>query len=134
MVARSGPVKLAIAGLGAIGLPVARRVDAGDVPGLALVAVSVRDEAKARKAMAGFRRPPPLLGLAALADAADVIVECLPSAHFIEVAEPAVTRGRIFMPLSVGALPASPPHPKRVPIAVATMSVPNVRIAPPVVC
>jgi aspartate dehydrogenase len=50
-------VKLAIAGLGAIGLPVARRVDAGDVPGLVLVAVSVRDEAKARKAMAGFRRP-----------------------------------------------------------------------------
>jgi aspartate dehydrogenase len=104
MDARTGPVKLAIAGLGAIGLPVARRVDAGDVPGLVLVAVSVRDEAKARKAMAGFRRPPPLLGLAALADAADVIVECLPSAHFIEVAEPAVTRGRIFMPLSVGAL------------------------------
>jgi aspartate dehydrogenase len=64
----------------------------------------VRDEAKARKAMAGFRHPPPLLGLAALADAADVVVECLPSAHFLEVAEPAVTRGRIFMPLSVGAL------------------------------
>src|SRR5205814_10541482 len=30
MVARSGSVKLAIAGLGAIGLPVARRVDAGE--------------------------------------------------------------------------------------------------------
>jgi aspartate dehydrogenase len=104
MDARRAPVKLAIAGLGAIGLPVARRVDAGDVPGLALVAVSVRDEAKARKAMAGFRHPPPLLGLAALADAADVVVECLPSARFLEVAEPAVTRGRIFMPLSVGAL------------------------------
>ena len=104
MDARRGPLKLAIAGLGAIGLPVARRIDAGDVPGLALVAVSVRDEAKARKAMAGFRHPPQLLGLAALADAADVIVECLPSAHFLEVAEPAIARGRIFMPLSVGAL------------------------------
>src|SRR6202521_4729024 len=101
---RREPLKLGIAGLGAIGLPIARRVDAGDVPGLALVTVSVRDEAKARKAMANFRHPPRLLGLAALADAADVIVECLPSKHFLEVAEPAVARGRIFMPLSVGAL------------------------------
>ena len=71
---------------------------------LALVAVSVRDEAKARHTMAGFRSPPPLMGLAALAEAADVIVECLPSAQFAEVAEPAIARGRIFMPLSVGAL------------------------------
>jgi aspartate dehydrogenase len=104
MDARKQPLKLAIAGLGAIGLPVARRVDAGDVPGLALVAVSVRDEDKARKTMAGFRSPPPLMDLAALAEAADVIVECLPSAHFLAVAEPAIARGRIFMPLSVGAL------------------------------
>jgi aspartate dehydrogenase len=104
MDARKGPLKLAIAGLGAIGLPVARSIDAGNVPGLALVAVSVRDEAKARKTMAGFRHPPRLLGLAALADAADVIVECLPSKFFLDVAEPAIARGRIFMPLSVGAL------------------------------
>ncbi len=97
-------LKLAIAGLGAIGLPVARRVDAGDIPGIALAAVSARDEAKARRAMAAFRSRPQLVGLAALADVADVIVECLPSKHFLDVAEPAVARGRIFMPLSVGAL------------------------------
>jgi aspartate dehydrogenase len=101
---RKGPLKLAIAGLGAIGLPVARSVDAGNLPGLVLVAVSVRDEAKALKAMAGFRAPPPIVGLTALAEMADVIVECLPSKHFREVAEPALARGRIFMPLSVGAL------------------------------
>lgn len=104
MYERTGDLKLAIAGLGAIGLPVARRVDAGDIPGLILVAVSVRDEAKARKAMAQCRFPPPLMGLAQLADVADVIVECLPARHFLAVAEPAVARGRIFMPLSVGAL------------------------------
>ena len=33
-----------------------------------------------------------------------MIVECVPSQHFLEVAEPAIARGRIFMPLSVGAL------------------------------
>ena len=104
MDAHRGPNKLAIAGLGAIGLPVARRVDAGEVPGLALVAASVRDEAKARQATASFRAPPPLVVLPALADAADVVVECLPARHFLEVAEPAIARGRIFMPLSVGAL------------------------------
>jgi len=104
MNARREPLKVAVAGLGAIGLPLARRLDAGDVPGLSLVAVSVRDEAKARKAMAGFRQQPQLMGLSALADAADVIVEGLPSKNFLDVAEPAIARGRIFMPLSVGAL------------------------------
>jgi len=104
MHAKEANVKLAIAGLGAIGLAVARRVDAGDVPGLALAAVAVRDPDKALRALAGFRASPKLLDLAALAEAADVIVECLPPKHFVEIARAAVARGRIFMPLSVGAL------------------------------
>jgi aspartate dehydrogenase len=79
-------------------------VDGGEVPGLTLSAVAARDPDKARRTLAGFRSAPELLGLAALAEAADVVVECLPSKHFAEVAEPAVARGRIFMPLSVGAL------------------------------
>src|SRR5438552_2912896 len=97
-------MRLAIAGLGAIGLAVARRVDAGEVPGLTLVAVAARDQDKARRSMAGFRSSLELLGLEALAEAAEVIVECLPPKHFAEVARAAVARGRIFMPLSVGAL------------------------------
>jgi aspartate dehydrogenase len=96
-------MKLAIAGLGAIGLAVARRVDAGDLPGLVLAAASVRDEARARKATARLRAQPALVALPALADA-DVVVECLPARHFLEVAQPAIARGRIFVPLSVGAL------------------------------
>lgn len=98
------PLKLAVAGLGAIGLAVARRVDAGELPGITLVAAAARDHDKARKATAGFRASPPLLALAALADVADVVLECLPAAHFAAVAEPAIAKGRIFMPLSVGAL------------------------------
>ena len=104
MTARPAQLKLGIAGLGAIGLAVARRVEAGDVPGISLAAVSVRDEAKARKTLAAFRSPPLLASLAGLADAADVVLECLPSALFADVAEPAIRKGRIFMPLSVGAL------------------------------
>jgi aspartate dehydrogenase len=97
-------LKLGIAGLGAIGMAVARAVDAGTVPGLRLVAASARDRAKAQKVVAGFRSPPRVVGLAELAEAADVVVECLPSQHFAAVAGPAIERGRIFMPLSVGAL------------------------------
>jgi len=98
------PLKLAVAGLGAIGLAVARRVDAGELPGIALVAAAARDQAKAEKATAQFRRRPPLLPLAALADAADIVLECLPPAQFRAVAAPAIAKGRLFMPLSVGAL------------------------------
>ena len=95
---------LGIAGLGAIGKAVARAVDAGAVPGLRLVAASVRDRAKAERAVGGFRSPPQFVDFAALAEAADIVVECLPSQHFAAVAGPAIERGRIFVPLSVGVL------------------------------
>lgn len=101
---RRQPLKLGIAGLGAIGLAVARRVDAGDLAGLELAAVAVRDEAKARKALAGLRKPPKITNLAGLAEVADVVIECLPPKSFADVARPAIEKGRIFMPLSVGAL------------------------------
>lgn len=102
----SGPttLRLGVGGLGAIGLAVARAVDAGKIPGFTLAAVSARDQEKAKKTLAGFRTPPALTSLAGLADAADVIVEGLPSALFADIAEPALAKGRIFMPLSVGAL------------------------------
>ena len=97
-------LRLAIAGLGAIGLQVARRVDAGDIGGLTLNAVAVRDEAKARRNIAGFRNPPKLVPLDRLAEEADLVVECVPAAQFLSVAEPVLRAGRTFMPLSVGAL------------------------------
>jgi aspartate dehydrogenase len=102
--ATAADFRLGIAGLGAIGKAVARAVDAGAVPGIRLVAASVRDQAKAQNAIGGFRAPPQLVGLAALAEAADIVVECLPAAHFAAVAGPAIERGRMFVPLSVGAL------------------------------
>ncbi|MBU8539419.1 aspartate dehydrogenase [Falsiroseomonas tokyonensis] len=93
---------VAIAGLGAIGLHLARALDAG-VEGLRLVAVSARDQDKARANLAGFRSQPALVGLAELAQA-DVVVEAAPAAVFEEVAVAAIEAGRIFVPSSVGAL------------------------------
>lgn len=98
------PLKLGIGGLGAIGLAVARKIDAGAVPGLALAAVSARDQAKARDRIAGLVSKPRLVSLGELAEYADVVIEAVPAAHFAAIAEPAVARGRIFMPLSVGQL------------------------------
>lgn len=102
-VANTG-LTLAIAGLGAIGLSVARRVDAGAVEGMTLTAVSARDPIKAATRLAEFASAPALAPLEKLASMADVIVECVPAAHFMEVARPALEQAKIFMPLSVGAL------------------------------
>ncbi len=96
-------LRVAIGGFGAIGRAAAARLDAG-IDGLTLAAVSARDTAKAARNMAGFAKPVPVLPLAALADAAEVVVECAPAAVFAEVALPAVAAGRVFMPVSVGAL------------------------------
>jgi aspartate dehydrogenase len=104
MVSDHRTLDLGIAGLGAIGLAVARAIDAGAVPGMRLVAVSARDHDKAQRAIEDFRSPPRIVGLSELAETADVVVECLPTAQFAAVAARAIERGRIFMPLSVGAL------------------------------
>jgi aspartate dehydrogenase len=100
----SARLKLGIAGLGAIGYTVAKRIDAGEVEGVSLAAVSARDEAKARTRLAEFRSPPSVMPLVELATAADIVLECVPAAHFAEIARPAIAHGRIFMPLSVGQL------------------------------
>ncbi|HSM19591.1 MAG TPA: aspartate dehydrogenase, partial [Hyphomicrobiales bacterium] len=98
------PIRLAVAGLGAIGFEIARRVDAGGVEGMALSAVAARDRDKAARRLENLAHPPALLPLAELADAADVIVECAPASVFLDIARLALQRGRVFMPLSVGVL------------------------------
>jgi aspartate dehydrogenase len=96
------PLTVAIAGLGAIGLEVARALDHG-IPGLRLVSVAARDADMARLSLATFDAPPAIVDFAGLADA-DLVVEAAPAALFERIAEPAIERGRIFVPASVGAL------------------------------
>lgn len=103
MTVRNG-LSVAIAGLGAIGLPVARALDAGRVPGLVLAAVAVRDAQKAAGVLAGFKMQPRISAIEELGALADVVVECAPKAVFRAIAESALMRGRIFIPLSVGQL------------------------------
>jgi aspartate dehydrogenase len=94
-------LSIGIAGLGAVGLGVARRIVAG-IDGLTLRAVAVRDADKAQRALDGaavrYGTPKDL------ADDCDLVIESLPPALFRDVAIPAIDRGRLFMPLSVGQL------------------------------
>jgi aspartate dehydrogenase len=92
---------LGIAGLGAIGVAVARPLLAGTIPEIRLAAVTARDPATVEERLG---TPVPALDFAALAAHCDVVLECLPRALFRAVAEPAIERGRVFIPLSVGAL------------------------------
>ena len=91
-----------IGGFGAIGRVVAEALDAG-LEGLELGAVSARDRERAVERMAGFHRRVPVVSLGELADC-DVVVEAAPAEMFEEIAVPAIERGRVFVPSSVGAL------------------------------
>ena len=97
------PLKVAVAGLGAVGLPLARWLDAGQ-DRLRLHAVSARDHDGAARKMADFRTQPPIRDLDALCDGADVVVEGLPPELFRPLAERVLGQGLILVPLTVTQL------------------------------
>ena len=96
-------LRVGLAGLGAVGLGVAKRLIDG-IPGLTLAAVSVRDADKARRNLPQVGDMIALRTPAALAEDCDVVVECLPPALFRDIAVAAIDKARIFMPLSVAQL------------------------------
>jgi aspartate dehydrogenase len=97
------PLRVGLAGLGAVGLEVARRLDAG-IPGLVLTAVAVRDADKARRSLPRIGNGIALEPAEKLAETCDLVVECLPPALFRTIATSVIDRGKLFMPLSVGQL------------------------------
>lgn len=97
------PLKVAVAGLGAVGLPLARWLDAGQ-DRLTLHAVSARDHEGASRKMAAFRTQPPIRELDSLCDGADVVVEGLPPELFRPLAERVLGQGLILVPLTVTQL------------------------------
>ena len=96
-------LRVAIGGFGAIGKVVARRLDEG-IDGLVLTAVAARDVARAEDGMAGFACRVPVVPLSQLWQYADIVIECVPAAVLRELAEPALSHGRMVMLLSCGAL------------------------------
>ncbi|GBQ26587.1 aspartate dehydrogenase [Gluconacetobacter sacchari] len=98
----SRSLRIGLAGLGSIGIQVARLLDAG-IPGLELAAVAAADQERARERLAALVHPPPVGDLASLA-ACDVVVEMLPSRLLADVARPTLERGATLVVASAGAL------------------------------
>jgi aspartate dehydrogenase len=105
--------RVAIAGLGAIGRVVARRLADG-MPGLTLACVAVRDRAKAQAWLDAERIQCSLVELEAFPDLADLAVECAPAALLERICRPMLAAGKTVMVLSAGALL---PHPDLIALA-----------------
>ena len=100
---RNRDQRVAIAGLGAIGQELATVLDTG-VPGCTLVAASARDRKKAAAFLSTLKSEVKLVGLAELAEHADIVIECAPSEFLRTILEPVVASGKRAIVLSVGAL------------------------------
>lgn len=97
------PLRVSVAGLGAVGRTVTAALDAG-LPGYQLAAVSVRRPGRSADFLSGLSNRPPVLALPDLAEASDIVVECAPAAVFAELAHPVLAAGKDLIVLSSGAL------------------------------
>ena len=97
------PIRIAIAGFGAIGRQVARLLDQG-VPGFELAAVSAKDVKRAECHLTTFAKPVPVVPLSALEPCADMVIECAPPSLFCVIVEPFLQKGKDVVALSTSAL------------------------------
>jgi aspartate dehydrogenase len=95
--------RVAIAGLGAVGLAIAHALDRG-IDGLALTAVSAKDKDGARRRLAKLGNAVEVVDIAELEPRADIVIECAPAELLPAIAEPFLKRGKKVVVLSCGAL------------------------------
>lgn len=98
--------RVAIGGLGTIGLSVAKWLD--DADGFKLTAVAASSVASAEAKVADLATSPRVVAATELADHADIVIECAPAAHFAAIADPTIEAGRVLVALSAGALLSRP--------------------------
>ena len=100
-------LRVGIAGLGAIGLPVARALYVG-IPGLRLTAIAAGrpDIAARRLGEAGIDAP--VTTAAELGSLADIVVDCAPARAFRSIAESALAAGRVLVTVNGAALLEAP--------------------------
>jgi aspartate dehydrogenase len=96
-------LRVAVVGLGPIGTRVAEALDRG-IDGLVLAAVAVQNPEKHRDWLSRLAKPPAVLPIEALSDAADIVIECAPSRLIRSVVAPFVASGKTAVVLSAGAL------------------------------
>jgi aspartate dehydrogenase len=96
--------KVAIAGIGAIGVTLLRHLARGDVPGMEIVGVAVRDRAKAHAMIEAIGADIAIVELSQLAEIADIVVECVPATLLDQVVRPVLMAAKKAIVLSVGGL------------------------------
>src|SRR5262244_4532372 len=105
-------IRVAIAGLGAIGRALARRLAAGaqetgapaGVAGVTLACAAARDRAKAQAWLDQHGIACPLVDLEAFPRHADLAVECAPAGALEDICRPMLQTGKRVMVLNAGAL------------------------------
>ena len=97
------PLRIGIAGLGAIGKAVSLRLDQG-IPGCRLAAVAGRDPERTAAFVATLSKPVACVAVADLAEHCDIVVECAPASLLMSIIEPVLLAGKKVIVLSVGAL------------------------------
>jgi aspartate dehydrogenase len=102
-VKRGLTTRVAIAGLGAIGRVLARKLADG-IPGLELACAAVGDRVKAQSWLDCERIHCRIVELSQLPLLADLVVECAPAHVFEEICRPVLEAGKAVMVLSAGAL------------------------------
>jgi aspartate dehydrogenase len=95
--------RIAIAGLGAIGRSVARKLADG-LPGLALSGIATRDRAKAQAWLDREAITCPLISLEDLPGNADLALECAPAEILDQICRPMLNASKQVMILSASAL------------------------------
>src|SRR5215813_7249118 len=95
--------RVAVAGLGAIGRVLARKLSAG-VPGLTLACAAARDHAKARAWLDAEHIACPLVEPEAFPALADLAIECAPASALERICRPMLEAGKQVMVISAGAL------------------------------
>jgi len=95
--------QVAIAGLGAIGRAVARKLNDG-MAGVELACIATGNTAKAKAWLDTEKIDCPVVELEEFPEHADLAVECAPSALLERICRPMLTAGKQVMVLSCGAL------------------------------
>lgn len=99
--------RVAIAGLGAIGRVLARRINEG-IPGLTLACAATGNRAKGEAWLKDQHIDCALVELDEVPEHADLVVECAPASAIDNICRPMLEAGKTVMVLSAGALLARP--------------------------
>jgi aspartate dehydrogenase len=97
-------IRVAVAGLGAIGKALSTKLAAGVVPGIELTAVSAKNHDKANQFVKTLAHPVKVLRIEDLEPEADVVVECAPAEYLGDIVTPFLKKQKKAIVLSVGAI------------------------------